>query len=147
MHRPDRRRVRVIRAALYGCLGADPMARQTRNGNAMTTVSIAVDVGRGDGSEKTEWFSVVAFGKMADELRRHHKGDLVGLMGQLTRSRFTGRDGQERAEWSLSAESIVSARTVRPGGPRRRVDGSRQASRPSGDALPNDSVGDLWGDP
>ena len=117
----------MIRASLYGRLGADPVERQTRNGKAMVTVSLAVSAGRPDADEETVWFSLAAFGRAAETLARHAKGDLIAAMGPLHRTRFTGRDGQEREGWSLNVESIVSARTVRPGGGRKRAETAKAA--------------------
>ncbi len=108
----------MIRASIYGRLGADPVERQTRNGKAMVTASLAVSAGRPDADEETVWFSLAAFGRTAETLARHAKGDLLAAMGPLHRTRFTGRDGQEREGWSLNVDAIVSARTVRPGGGR-----------------------------
>jgi len=34
----------MIRASVYGRLGGDPVERQTRNGKAMVTASLAVNV-------------------------------------------------------------------------------------------------------
>ena len=112
----------MIRASIYGRLGADPVERETRNGKAMVTVSLAVSAGRPDADEETVWFSLAAFGRAAETLARHAKGDLIAAMGPLHRTRFTGRDGQEREGWSLTVESIVSARTVRPSGGRKRAE-------------------------
>src|SRR5690349_25081895 len=112
----------------------------------MATASIAVDGSRGYGPDKTEWISLIAFGKAGDELARHSKGDLIAAIGQLSRSRFTGRDGVERAGWSLAIESLLFARTVRPRGRRHNGDGSR-GQRPANGSyapMPNDRVGDLW---
>ncbi len=117
----------MITASIYGRLGADPVERETRNGKAMVTVSLAVSAGRPDADEETVWFSLAAFGRAAETLARHAKGDLLAAMGPLHRTRFTGRDGQERQAWSLTAESIVSARTVRPGGGRKRAEAARPA--------------------
>ncbi len=117
----------MIRASVYGRLGADPVERQTRNGKAMVTVSLAVSAGRPDADEETVWFSLAAFGRTAETLARHAKGDLLAAMGPLHRTRFTGRDGQERQGWSLTVESVVSARTVRPGGARKRAEAAKPA--------------------
>jgi len=135
----------MIRASIYGRLGADAVARNTRAGKAMATATMAVNVARpGSDSEDTEWVSLVAFGATGDTLLRHQKGDLVAVMGQLTRSRFTGRDGQERSGWSLTAESIVSARTTRPS-TRRQPARQSVYTPPSGRAsVPNDGVDDLF---
>ena len=108
----------MIHASIYGRLGADPVERETRNGKTMVTASLAVSAGRPDADEETQWFNLIAFGRAAEALARHVKGDLVACMGALYRNRYTARDGQEREGWSLTVESIVSARTVRPGGGR-----------------------------
>ncbi len=117
----------MIRASIYGRLGADPVERQTRNGKAMVTASLAVSAGRPDADEETVWFSLAAFGRAAETLARHAKGDLLAAMGPLHRTQFTGRDGQERESWSLTVEAIVSARTVRPGGGRKRAEAAKAA--------------------
>jgi single-strand DNA-binding protein len=149
----------VIRASVHGRLGSDPVQRETRGGGAMVTVSIAVNVAKPGDDSATEWFSLVAFGKAAEALAQHGKGDLVSAMGSMTRSTFQGRDGEERTSWSLVAESLISARTVyerphdssasaRPQGARapRRPLYSRPPRQPgrTGPDLPDDAVGDLY---
>ena len=111
----------MIRASIHGRLGADPIERQTKNGKVMVTATVAVDAARHGADADTAWFNLIAFGRAAEALARHLKGDLIGCMGDLYRNRYTARDGQEREGWSLNVESIVSARTVRPGGGRKRA--------------------------
>ncbi len=133
----------MIRASVYGRLGADPVERETRNGKAMVTVSLAVSAGRPDADEETVWFSLAAFGRTAETLARHAKGDLLAAMGPLHRTRFTGRDGQEREGWSLNVEAIVSARTVRPSGGRKRTEAAKvgPAGASAGNGAPfNDPI-------
>ena len=117
----------MITASVYGRLGADPVERQTKNGKVMVTASLAVSAGRSDAGEETVWFSLAAFGRAGETLARHAKGDLLAAMGPLHRTRFTGRDGQERQGWSLTVESVVSARTVRPGGGKKRAETAKAA--------------------
>ncbi len=128
----------MIRASIYGRLGADPIERQTRSGKAMATASLAVSVGRPDAGEETQWFNLVAFGRAGEDLMRHIKGDLVACMGALTKNRYTARDGQERESWSLNIEAIVSARTVRPSGGRKRAETAKAApaGAPAGNGAP-----------
>ena len=104
----------------------------------MVTVSLAVSAGRPDADEETVWFSLAAFGRAAETLARHAKGDLLAAMGPLHRTRFTGRDGQERQGWSLTVESVVSARTVRPSGGRKRAETAKAApaGAPAGNGAP-----------
>ena len=75
------------------------------------------------------------FGKIAD---------LIGCMNPLIKNRYTAHDGQERESWSLNVESIVSARTVRPGGgrtSRRREVSIAPAGASAGNGTPfNDPI-------
>ena len=140
----------MIRAAINGRLGADPVERTTRGGKPMVTASVAVDVGRPGEDPQTEWINLVAFGTAAEVLADHAKGDLVAVMGPLTRSAFTGRDGIERCSWSVLAEAILSIRSIAPQrrSPRRRpYTKPRAVDQPSeGPPLPDEAVGDLGRD-
>ena len=71
----------MITTALHGRLGADPVERQTKNGKAMVTATVAVDAARHGADADTAWFNLVAFGRAAKDLMRHQKGDLVACMG------------------------------------------------------------------
>ncbi len=119
--------------SLYGRLGADPVARETGTGKPMATASLACDVARHDaGQQDTEWFGLVAFGKQAKALLRHRTGDLLAVMGALTRQRWTAPDGTERSRWSVLVEAVVSARTARPAGGRKP---ERAAAAETGPAI------------
>ncbi len=125
----------MITASVYGRLGGDPVERLTKNSKAMTTATVAVDAARHGADADTVWFGLVAFGRAAEALARHVKGDLVACMGGLTKNRYTARDGQEREGWSLTVEAVVSARTVRPGGGRKRAEAA--AAAPAGASAGN----------
>ncbi len=129
----------MIQASIYGRLGGDPVERETRNGNAMATASLAVNVARASADEDTAWFSLAAFGKTGEALMRHHKGDLLAAMGPLTRRKYTDRNGVDREGWALTCEQIVSARTVRPGGARKRKD-TADDQRPAADPTLDDEI-------
>ncbi len=106
----------MLEIAAHCRVGQDPIARQTKTGKDMATASVAVDVTQGEGDQQTLWLGLVAFGKMADTLMRHKQGDLLSLQGKATQSHWTGKDGQEQTRLSVNVESIISARTARPGG-------------------------------
>jgi single-stranded DNA-binding protein len=112
----------------------------------MMTASLAVDVARAGEDADTEWFSIAAFNKPAEELGRHRKGDVISAIGLLHRSHFTGRDGARRSSWSLTVEGIVSARSVRPrsdGQPAHRRQGQRRAAPDHSAPLPDDCIDDI----
>ena len=67
---------------------------------------------------------MTAFGRVASDLAQHAKGDPVSVSGRLQWSRWTDRDGDEREQWQIIADALVSARTVRPRGGRRKGDGA-----------------------
>ncbi len=91
---------------------------------------MVVDLGRD--AESPEWFSLAAFASTGEALARHGKGDMVAVSGKVTKSAWTGKDGTERAGFSVLADSIASARTVRP----RKA----QAKREDAEAVPFDDA-------
>ena len=133
----------MIQAAIFGRLGNDPVERQTRGGKTMVTASVAINAGRADVGDATIWLSLAAFGRPAEALARHVKGDLLGAMGRLYHVRYTTRDGTERTGLSLTVEAIVSARNVRPSGGRKRTESAKPApaGAPADDGAPfNDPI-------
>ncbi|EGB0943128.1 single-stranded DNA-binding protein [Escherichia coli] len=91
--------------AAYGRLVADPQLKTTSKGTQMAMTSMA-----------TMWLSVLAFGRQADALAKHQKGELVSVAGNMQVSQWTGQNGETRQGWQVIADSVISARTARPGG-------------------------------
>ena len=107
----------------YGRLTGDPRAIETQTGNPMTVGRLAVSLPcreNGEDGEATAFFGLVAFGELAESLARHLKGDMVGAFGRVKINRYTNRDGEAREELSITTDGLVSARTVRPGGGRKK---------------------------
>ena len=112
----------MMKCACFGRIGKDPEGRTMKTDQSMVTTILAVDVTAYNSEEQeTLWLNVVAFGKAADELLRHQKGDLVSLFGRVTRNRWVGSDGVEHEQLSMIADAMVSARTSHPGGRRKRA--------------------------
>ncbi len=112
----------MIHAALYGRLSKDPQTRTTASGKPMAIATLAVDATPNNAdTEETLWVSILAFGRQAETLERHRKGEMIAVTGRMTQSRWTGQDGQERTGLNLIADTIVSSRTVRPGGKRKKA--------------------------
>lgn len=97
----------------YGRLAKDPTERTTKTGNPMAVASMAVDCGQEMGTE-TLWLSVLAFGALAEKLMGHAKGEMVAVSGRVTKGRYTAADGTERESFTMLADSLASARTIRP---------------------------------
>lgn len=105
--------------AMLGRLGAEPMIRKSQNGNDWTTASIAVSLGKEDDAPAT-WFGVVAFGRVAETLCRHGKGDLVSISGRLQLNTYRDREGNDREQLQVVADTVISARSVRANANRRQ---------------------------
>lgn len=102
----------------YGRLVADPQTRTTNSGNTMAMARLAVSLpcNAAEDGQATFWLGVLAFGKQADALAKHHKGDLVSVAGNMQLNQWTGQDGAAQQGYQVLADSVISARTVRPGG-------------------------------
>lgn len=96
---------------LIGNLGKDPEMRYTANGSAVTSFNVAVSRGwTGDGGrrEDTEWFTVVAWNKLAELLGRHlQKGRKVYVEGRLQTRSWEGPDGQKRYRTEVVADQVI----------------------------------------
>ncbi|HAW2563748.1 TPA: single-stranded DNA-binding protein [Escherichia coli] len=104
--------------AAYGRLVDDPQVKQTSKGTPMTLARMAVSLPCSQADEVTAmmWLSVLAFGRQADFLAKHQKGDVASVSGTMQVSQWTGQNGETRQGYQVIADSVISARTVRPGG-------------------------------
>jgi single-strand DNA-binding protein len=88
---------------IYGHAGRDAEVRHTAAGNQITNVSVAVSSGK-EGSEHTEWFRIVGFGSVGDELAKAKKGDLVNVSGKLKTREWEKSDGTKQKTTELIAD-------------------------------------------
>jgi single-strand DNA-binding protein len=121
----------MIQASLSGRLGKDPKSIPTKTGTLMVSAPIAVDVSSYQG-ESSVWVSLTAFGKYAELLSGHVKGDTIAASGRLELAHWTDDEGAVRDSWRLIADHLHSARTVRKSG--RARSSQRQTSEPPDDA-------------
>ncbi|ECD7242694.1 single-stranded DNA-binding protein [Salmonella enterica] len=127
--------------AAYGRIAADIQTKTTSNGNnmAFTRMAVSLPCRTAENGEAVMWLGVTAFGKQADALARHTKGDLVSVSGQLQINQWTGQDGGTHSGYAMVADSVISARTVRPGGNPQKSAGKKppaQATTPNHDEPP-----------
>ncbi|EAU4679991.1 single-stranded DNA-binding protein [Salmonella enterica] len=122
--------------AAYGRLVADPQTKTTSKGTNMTMARMAVSLpcSAAQDGQATLWLGVLAFGRQADALAKHQKGDLVSVSGQLQINQWTGQDGGTHSGYAIVADSVISARTVRPGGNPQKSTGKKP---PAQAATPN----------
>ena len=108
---------------IIGRLGIDPEMRHTPAGSPVTTFRVAVGRqwrdGNGETREETEWFSVVAWNKLAEICNQYlAKGARVYLEGRLqTRSWEDQQSGQTRYKTEVIAPDMITldSREGRPG--------------------------------
>ena len=96
---------------IVGNLGRDPEMRYTPSGVPVTTFSVAVSrkwKGQdGEMHEKTTWFRVTAWRKLAELCNQYlSKGRQVLVEGEVEASAWTGQDGEPRATLELTAQNI-----------------------------------------
>ncbi|EJK1447014.1 single-stranded DNA-binding protein, partial [Escherichia coli] len=120
--------------AAYGRLVDDPQVKQTSKGTPMTLARMAVSLpcSQAQDGQATLWLSVLAFGKQADQLAGHEKGNVISVSGVMQVSQWTGQDGGTRQGYQVIADSVISAKTVRPGGSRRKTTGTQGNQPPAG---------------
>lgn len=101
---------------IIGHLGKDPESRFLDNGTQVTSFSVATSekwTKDGEKHEKTTWFRVSAWGKLADITNNFlKKGSLVFVSGQLTSDKdgnprvWNTTDGTARASFELKANEV-----------------------------------------
>ncbi|EEY6775584.1 single-stranded DNA-binding protein [Escherichia coli] len=112
----------------------DPQVKQTSKGTPMTLARMAVSLpcSQAQDGQATLWLSVLAFGKQADQLAGHEKGNVISVSGTMQVSQWTGQNGETRQGYQVIADSVISAKTVRPGGSRRKTTGTQGNQPPAG---------------
>lgn len=100
----------------------------------MTLARMAVPLpcSQADDGTATMWLSVLAFGRQAEALERHRKGELLSVAGNMQISQWTGQNGETRQGYQVIADSVISARAARPGGNRRKTTGTQGNQLPAG---------------
>ena len=96
---------------IIGRLGADTELRYTQAGQPICSLRVATDESYtdkdGNRVERTEWHSVVAFGKTADHCNQYlSKGSLVYVEGKLTTRKWQDQKGQDRYTTEIRADRV-----------------------------------------
>ena len=103
--------VSVNRIIIIGNLGGDPEMRFTPNGRAVTSFRVATNhrytTSEGERREETEWFTVVTWGKLAEQCNQFlTKGRLVYVEGRLRSHTWDGQDGQKHFRNEIVASRV-----------------------------------------
>jgi single-strand DNA-binding protein len=91
----------VNKVILIGNLGRDPETRYTTGGDAVTNLRLATTETwkdkSGEKQEKTEWHTVVLFGRQAEIAGEYlKKGRSVYIEGRLQTRKYTDKEGVEK---------------------------------------------------
>jgi single-strand DNA-binding protein len=111
---------------IIGNLGADPEMRYTADGTALTSFRVAASRNYsgpdGERKEETEWFSIVAWRKLAEQCSQFlQKGRRVYVEGRLRTRSWDTPEGQRRYRTEVVAERVLFL--DRPGGMPPAVEG------------------------
>ena len=101
----------VNKIIIIGNLGKDPEMRFTPNGNPVTSFSVATNqrytTSAGEQREETEWFTVVAWNKLAEQCNQYlSKGRMVYVEGRLHSRTWDGQDGQKHFVNEIVASTV-----------------------------------------
>jgi single-strand DNA-binding protein len=101
----------VNKVILVGNLGRDPETRYTTNGDAVTNIRVATtDTWKdknGEKQEKTEWHTVVFFGRQAEIAGEYlKKGRQVYIEGRLQTRKWQDKEGQDRYTTEIVADRM-----------------------------------------
>jgi len=104
--------VSLNKVMIIGNLGSEPEMRFTPNGNPVTTFRVATNrsysTPDGERKEETEWFTVVAWGKLAEQCNQFlAKGKLVYTEGRLHTRTWEGQDGQKHYRTEVIANRVT----------------------------------------
>ena len=103
--------VSVNKMIVIGNLGSEPEMRFTPNGRSVTSFNVATNwrytTAEGERKEETEWFTVVAWGKLAEQCNQFlTKGRLVYVEGRLRSHTWESQDGQKRYRNEIVADRV-----------------------------------------
>lgn len=128
------------RVLLLGNLGADPELKMTQGGMSVLKLRLATTERYCDTNnvwqDKTEWHSVVVWGKRAESLHKIlAKGSNIFVEGSLRTSSYEDRDGNKRYKTEVIAKNLILGGRGQGGD----SGGSQRQERPAREAPP---VGD-----
>ncbi len=97
---------------IIGNLGKEPEMRYTPSGRPVTTFTVAVsrswNTSDGERHTETEWFNVVAWGKLAEICKQYlNKGQQVYIEGRLQTRRWDDKEGGKHTTVELVANEMM----------------------------------------
>jgi single-strand DNA-binding protein len=107
---------------LIGRLGRDPEVRYTQGGTAVANLRLATDDSwtdkkTGEKQEKTEWHTIVLWGRQAEIANEYlGKGRLIFVEGKLETRKWQDKSGNDRYSTEIRAMNFQMLDSGRDGG-------------------------------
>lgn len=132
---------------LVGHLGQDPKISYTQSGQPVANLRMATSERfkdkQGQWTDRTEWHSVVAWGKDAEFCSNYlAKGALIMVEGRLQTRKWQDKDGQDRYSTEVVANRVQSlggrgqGGESQPGAPRQQGGQPQRNGQPQGGGKP-----------
>jgi single-strand DNA-binding protein len=101
----------VNKVILVGNLGRDPETRTAGTGTVVANLRLATTSRErdkdGNWSDQTEWHTVVAFGKVAENVSRFlKKGRQIYVEGKLRTRKWQDKDGADKYSTEIIADTV-----------------------------------------
>lgn len=102
----------VNKVILVGNLGADPETRAMPSGTSVTNLRIATseswkDKQSGEQKERTEWHSIVMFGRLGEIAAEYlRKGSQIYVEGALRTRKWQDKEGRDRFSTEIVANEM-----------------------------------------
>jgi single-strand DNA-binding protein len=101
----------VNKVILIGNLGKDAEVRYSSSGTAVCRFSLATNETfknkAGDVEKRTEWHSIVAFGRLAEAFGQYlTKGRLCYIEGTIRSGKYEDKEGIERKSYDIIAQQV-----------------------------------------
>jgi single-strand DNA-binding protein len=114
----------VNKVILIGNLGADPELKFVPSGDAVMKLRLATTERfkdkAGNKQEKTDWHTVVMFGKRAEALNKLlQKGSRLAVEGRIQTRSWEDKDGSKRYATDIVANDLELLDSKRDGGQRQ----------------------------
>jgi len=101
----------INKVTIVGRLGKDPEVRQTGNGQAVASISVATSEKwkdkDGKMQEKTEWHRLVAWGQTAELAGKYlTRGSLAGFEGKLQTRDYVDKDNVKKYTTEIVVQNM-----------------------------------------
>ena len=131
----------VNKVILIGNLGKDPEVKYMASGNPVCRFSLATNETwkdkAGNAQERTEWHSIVAFGKLAEICGQYlTKGRLCYVEGSIRSGKYEDREGNERKSYDIIARQMRMLSSSNGNGAKGKTEDRSPATQASAEDNP-----------